>query len=158
MASNRPLEAAASFAEGVRRLTPFVQRLPEAFAGLAQGLIRDYRSSVDAANIELDASVLEPVEQVIGTVSASNNSLQEALKNFEPLLQAIAQVALGDDEPRAGIEERLTTLEGKGWQIKPAVHRIWAGERNSSTLTAGLDDQDTALINRILEIIAETQP
>ena len=156
MASNRPLEAAASVAEGIRRLTPFVQQYPGAFAGLANSLIREYRSSVDAANIEVDAAVLEPVEQVIGTVSASNNSLQEALKNFEPLLQAIAQVALSDDELRAEIEEVLTTLEGNGWQIKPVVHQIWAGERDSSTLTAGIDSNSAALVHRILEIIAET--
>jgi hypothetical protein len=89
--------------------------------------------------------------------STQDNQLQEVLENFEPLLQGIAAVALGNNEPRAEIEDYLPTLEGNGWRIFVSVKRIWAGVRDLSTLTAGLDSQDSALVYRILEIIQATK-
>ena len=70
----------------------------------------------------------------------------------------MAAVALGNDESRAEIEEGLPRLEENGWKISDSVKRIWAGERDSSTLEAGLDSQDAALVHRILEIIQEHTP
>ena len=49
----------------------------------------------------------------------------------------------------------LNTLETKGWHLGEAVQRIWAGERDAASMTAGLDEQDSALVRRVLEIIAE---
>ena len=79
--------------------------------------------------------------------------MQEVLRNFEPLLQAIAEVARGNSESRAQLEEMLQQLEENGWHIASAVERIWAGERDSDALTEGLDEQDAALVRRILELL-----
>ena len=49
----------------------------------------------------------------------------------------------------------LTDLETKGWRLSEAVQRIWDGERDETALTAGLDAQDTALVQRILQILGE---
>jgi hypothetical protein len=73
---------------------------------------------------------------------------------FEPLLQAIATVAQGDDSPRAQIEQALAELEQKGWRLSEPVRRLWAGERDAAALTAGLDAQDGAIIRRALALAA----
>jgi uncharacterized membrane-anchored protein YhcB (DUF1043 family) len=62
----------------------------------------------------------------------------EILAQFEPLLQAIAAVARGDQSKR---------------HIAEAARRIWAGEREPETLTARLDEQDAALVRRVLELL-----
>jgi hypothetical protein len=71
---------------------------------------------------------------------------------WQPLLQGIA-AAVNDEERRTQIEPELADLEQKGWRLTEAVHRIWAGERNAEVLTAGLDQQDSALVRRVLEIL-----
>lgn len=73
------------------------------------------------------------------------------LQQFEPLLQAIAVVATGDATYRGAIEKALAVPEAK--QFSDAVQHIWAGERNATTLTVTLDEQDTLLVHRVLEII-----
>jgi hypothetical protein len=74
------------------------------------------------------------------------------IERFEPQLQQFA-AAVKDESLRAGIEPELTALQQKGWRLTEPVHRIWAGERDAEALTAGLDQQDTALIRRLLEIL-----
>jgi hypothetical protein len=81
---------------------------------------------------------------------------QEVLRKFEPLLQGIAAVARGVAEGREKIEGLLPQLEEGGWHIGDAVRRIWAGEREAGTLTEGLDDQDAALVRRVLELLDAT--
>jgi hypothetical protein len=41
--------------------------------------------------------------------------------------------------------------------LRGPVERIWAGERDRATLVAGLDDQDAALLERVLELIQEDE-
>jgi hypothetical protein len=78
---------------------------------------------------------------------------QEILRDFEPLLQSIAEVARGNAEQRAEIEEVLVKVQENGWQIFSAVQRIWAGERDAEALMVGLDEQDAALVRRVLELM-----
>src|SRR6266566_8353447 len=84
--------------------------------------------------------------------------IADVVKQFEPLLQAIA-IATGDTTHRDEILETLaeleTNLEIENWEFSQVVQRIWAGERDAIALTAGLDEMDTALVQRVLEIIAE---
>jgi tetratricopeptide (TPR) repeat protein len=77
---------------------------------------------------------------------------------FAPILQVIAAVATGDETARADLEVTLAELEQRGWQLTASVRRIWdEGERDVAQLTAGLDEQDTALITRVLELIADQE-
>jgi hypothetical protein len=39
--------------------------------------------------------------------------------------------------------------------LTDAVHRMWAGERDAEALTVGLDDQDAALMRRILQSLEQ---
>ncbi len=48
----------------------------------------------------------------------------------------------------------MPQLEEKGWKIAAAVTAVWAGERNAERLTADLDDSDTQLVQRLLELLA----
>ena len=55
----------------------------------------------------------------------------------------------------AAIEAALPQYEANGWRLSDAVQRIWAGERELATLTAGLDASDTHLIARVLELVTD---
>ena len=46
-----------------------------------------------------------------------------------------------------------SNLEVENWEFRQVVQRIWAGERDVTTLTAGPDEMDSALAQRVLEII-----
>jgi hypothetical protein len=80
--------------------------------------------------------------------------MTQVLQKFEPSLQGIAAAAK-DEGLRAPIEPVLAAWEQKGWRLTDAAHRIWAGERDTEALTAGLDTQDTALVRRVLELLEQ---
>ncbi|HEX9942467.1 MAG TPA: hypothetical protein VGG03_10650 [Thermoanaerobaculia bacterium] len=101
-----------------------------------------------------DAAIAE-VWRLVQEEQARPAGLEEVLRKFEPLLRGIAEVARGAEEPRAAIEELLSTLEEKSWRLTGAVHRIWAGERDAESLTAEIDPNSAQLIRRILELIEQ---
>jgi len=76
------------------------------------------------------------------------------LREFEPLLQSIAAAA-SDKSLRGEIEPVLASLEEQGWMLTDAVRRVWAGERDAAALTEGLDEQDSALVRRVLQLLEE---
>ena len=80
--------------------------------------------------------------------------MAQVLREFEPLLQAIAAAA-SDEGQRAEIEPLLARMEEKGWMLSDPVRRIWAGERDTAALTEGLDEQDSALVRRVLELLEQ---
>ncbi|MBP1468978.1 tetratricopeptide repeat protein, partial [Candidatus Chloroploca sp. M-50] len=101
----------------------------------------------------------EMVPQVDALIAQAQGSgggpdMGAVLREFEPLLRAIAAVANGDDAPPQDVTETLAHLEQQGWMLREPVERIWAGERNRTALVAGLDDQDAALIDQVLALIA----
>ena len=78
------------------------------------------------------------------------------------MLHALAAVARGEDESagdgadlRPRLEEHLEMLRDRGVLIRPAVLRIWDGERDPDALTMGLDNIDATLIRRLLELTTE---
>jgi hypothetical protein len=76
----------------------------------------------------------------------------QVLREFEPLLQGIAAAA-ADKSLRAEIESELADLEAKGWMLRQPAQRIWAGERDTEALTADLDEQDSALVRQLLQLL-----
>lgn len=116
----------------------------------------------NAAFAQLAPEQQETVKAALGAVARlrgvdpeqdARRRMQEVLRNFEPLLQHIADVAQGNTQRRAEIEEMLPKLEENGWKIAHAVRRIWAGERDAEALTAGIDSDDAALVRRVLELV-----
>ena len=79
--------------------------------------------------------------------------MDQLLREFEPLLQGIA-AAVDDEGLRGELGPVLADLEENGWMVREAAHRIWAGDRDADALTAGLDDQDSALVRRVLALLA----
>jgi tetratricopeptide (TPR) repeat protein len=89
-----------------------------------------------------------------GVISdASEEQANTAVQQFEPLLHAIAAVARGDESERADVEIALEDLERKGWRVRRPVQKIWQGERRPGPLLYGLDPSDTALVQRVLNIL-----
>ena len=74
-------------------------------------------------------------------------------QQFGPVLPLFA-AAQDDLEIRAQVEEVLPQLEAKGWHIREAFHRIWAGERDWHVLTEDLETNSALLVLRVLEMLA----
>jgi hypothetical protein len=112
------------------------------------------RTAIERQDVEALGAALQQLRDA-GLIGVSSGpEIEQVLRQFEPLLQGIAAVAKGDDRPRAEIEARLSDMEEKGWMLRRPVERIWSGERDAVALTAGLDAQDSALVRRILELLA----
>jgi len=108
----------------------------------------------DAAIAAVWGLVRQGVEgRTAGDGGSAAQTQGDPLRQFDPLLQAIAAVAGGDQGPRAQVEQLLAQLEQKGWMLRGPVQRLWSGERSADSLTAGLDPQDSALIRRLLELL-----
>lgn len=84
--------------------------------------------------------------------NTAESGVARVLDQFEPLLQAIA-AASKDESQREQIDSTLVQMEANGWHLTDPVRRIWAGERDTEALTAGLDEQDAALVRRVLELL-----
>jgi len=101
---------------------------------------------------------LQDQEEEEGDDEDEEPEIADVIQQFEPLLQAIA-IAAGDATRRVEILETLaeleTDLEIENWEFRQVVQHIWAGERDVTTLTAGLDEMDTVLVQKVLEMIAE---
>jgi PAS domain-containing protein len=144
------------------QLEALLSGLPEA---VREALLSGDEEQFNAAFAQLTPEQQQAVMTVLEDDAGQSGSeaeqededrAEEVLREFEPLLQAIAAVARGDAEGREKIEELLPQLEEKGWHISDAVGRIWAGERDAEALTGGLDEQDAALVRRVLELLEST--
>jgi tetratricopeptide (TPR) repeat protein len=146
------------------------QAQPEQVIASLPLTIQEALKQEDEAVFEQAFEALSPeeqqrVEEVMEYLQSLDNDAEEELdtldetyniQELDPLLQAIAAAA-GDTTQRNGIDGLLTTLEITGrplGSIRKTVQRIWAGERNEATLTLGLNELDTAVIHRVLEILA----
>jgi hypothetical protein len=81
--------------------------------------------------------------------------MAKVMEEFEPVLQAIAAAA-NDENQRPQIKDLLPQLEGQGWRLSDPVHCIWAGERDASKLTDGIDANSAQLVRRILELLTQS--
>ncbi len=119
---------------------------------------RALEAALEALPAEERETTLEQLRQ--GGLIGTGPDIAEIVRDFDPLLRNIAAVAKGDGtdeeraEARAKIEQDLAKLEEGNWHIVAPVRRIFAGERDPADLTADLDEQDAALVRRILEYIA----
>jgi hypothetical protein len=75
------------------------------------------------------------------------------LPQLDELLLDIVAAALGDENHRLSAEKTLRRLEQQGWKMRPAIERLWAGERNSQALGDGLDETEAQLVNDALDLL-----
>ncbi|HLF91113.1 MAG TPA: hypothetical protein VI451_19365, partial [Anaerolineales bacterium] len=152
--------------EEKRRIEDQRSKIGGVLEGLPEGmreaiLARDMQTlnaALGALPEEQATQILQQLREagIISSGESSSPDIEQVLEEFEPLLQAIAAVARGEVGEKAEIEKELANLQEKGWMLVGPVQRIWAGEREEPTLTGGLDDQDAALIRRVLEILSRS--
>lgn len=73
-------------------------------------------------------------------------------RELGPVLRAFAAAA-HDESARPGLELLLDQLAKNGWELTIPVRRIWAGERDIASLTAGIDRNSGRVVQRILEVL-----
>jgi tetratricopeptide (TPR) repeat protein len=94
----------------------------------------------------------DPLQAAVGRLMQATG-ISDPLAQFTSLIQAIAVVADGDQEPRFQIEAVLARLERCGFHLTAAIQAIWAGQYDPTVLSRGLDDTDTALVLRVLSLL-----
>jgi tetratricopeptide (TPR) repeat protein len=122
-----------------------------------------------AAAIRLAERALTIQRRALGPEHPDTISLElrlEEMRSVDPALLSdlfallpfvIATIAVDDDMPQDVAVPLLPLLEAQSRMLRTSVERIWAGERDVATLTQGLNVQDTALIERILALVAELE-
>jgi tetratricopeptide (TPR) repeat protein len=99
----------------------------------------------------------EEAKSILSTEAQEEDTsvVDNIIEQFTPLLELIAAVANGISSQRSKLEAAIADLETRGWHIREAVQSIWNGERDPTSLTQMLDEQDKALVLRILEILSQ---
>ena len=96
-----------------------------------------------------------PAAAVGHSFSEPSQAVKRYSEIFDPVLRAVALVAVGDTRPnKTALESvRLPAMEQDGWKhLASTVKRIWSGERNERALTAHLDENTSFLVHRILQL------
>jgi hypothetical protein len=132
--------------------------LPEAVRAAFDLEGEAFSAALRAALAELPEDEAQAILQQLREADLIEGSggpdMAQVLREFAPLLQGIADAA-ADESLRGEIEPLLARLEENGWMLSDPVRRIWAGERDAAALTEGLDEQDSALVRRVLELLEQ---
>lgn len=117
--------------------------------------VRAAMQSLPSEEYQAVMAAMETVERQMGVdpEKIAEKRRRRMLRDFEPLLQAIAAAARGEEGPRREIEALLPKMEENGWRIAESVRRIWAGERDAEVITAGMDPNSAALMHHVLELV-----
>ncbi len=130
-----------------------------------------FKAALEVLPLAEQEDISRRIAAAAGTSIDDDAEMEEILLQFEPLLQAVAAIGLAESggkipdafreslpEMRPQVEADLEDLEQDGWCLREAAKRIWAGERDADALTDDLDEEDTQLIERVLELIASKDP
>ena len=129
--------------------------LPQA---IRQALEQEDQQALDAAFEALPPEQQREVTVALAQIQAHarlHRRQEDPRERFAPLLRDIALIAAGDEQRRQVVENALEQLEQGGWMLREPVRRIWLGDRDAAVLTPDLDEQDSLLIERVLELVAE---
>ena len=141
LANSEPPPTAPTFAEITRSI--------EEIDGVH---FRELFETFPGSSLDGDAAIATIWQMVEGERRRRKDHMTHVLQQLEPVLQRIAAAA-EDESRRAQREPALALLEKKGFRLSDAVHRIWSGDRDAMVLTAGLDEQESVLIRRVLNIL-----
>lgn len=130
---------------------------PAVRAAIESGDVEKLKEALAALPEAEPKNILRRLREAGIIGDAQGPDMAEVMREFEPLLTAIAGVAVGaaSGEVRRTVEAHLEQLETNGWRLRDAAQHIWAGERDAAALTAGVDANDAQLIRRVLDLIAQ---
>jgi hypothetical protein len=74
-------------------------------------------------------------------------------KAFESLIQGIVAATNGNEDAKQEVEAVFDQLIAGNWQIVDAIKAIWAGERDTTKLTEGIDRNSSLIVRRILQVL-----
>ena len=81
--------------------------------------------------------------------------MDSELKEHAPLILGVV-LAANNSEVKDQIEPGLVQMEAKGLGgLVDAIRRIWSGQRDPMTLCRGLDEEDSMIIQAILQGLAD---
>jgi tetratricopeptide (TPR) repeat protein len=105
-----------------------------------------------AAGCEAMASVMAEAR----ALSAVVVNVRDHLDRWEPSIAGVVAAAGGDQRARAAVDAMLDDIaETEDWAaLTRALRRVLAGERGFEALTNGLDNVDTAVVRRTLDVLA----
>jgi len=76
---------------------------------------------------------------------------QQLVAQFSAVIEAVVAAAGGHAQARAAVEGLFAQFEQGGWRIVEPIQRIWAGERDEESLTAGIDANSALIVREILK-------
>ncbi|MFM8321241.1 MAG: hypothetical protein ACKOC5_10030 [Chloroflexota bacterium] len=79
------------------------------------------------------------------------------LPQIDALIQDIAAAAFGDAQHRSQAEAQLERMQRQGWGLYPAVQRLWDGERDPASLLGGLDGDERAILQDVLDLLGPAE-
>ena len=143
---------------GQQRQNAILASMPSAIQAAFELDGEQFSAALGAALAELPDEEAETIVQQLRAADLIGGSAgpdtSRTIQEFEPLLQGIA-AATANEGLRGEIEPVLAQIQEDGWMLRQPARRIWAGERDEAALTEGLDEQDSALVRRILELLEE---
>ena len=114
-----------------------------------------FQCALDELPSEQANEILQQLEAagIVGMGVMSEVEFQSILSEFKLLIQAIVDVACGDDSQRSAVLAVLPKLDQAGYHLEQAVLDLWAGERRGEVLTAGLDPNSARLVEHLLRLV-----
>ena len=109
----------------------------------------DFEREIGHPDAEKDAVRVARLRS--GAPPTSGPAPAEILQQFAPVIAAVVAATRGHRAARAQVESLFDTLTQGGWQIVEPIQRIWAGERDETTLTANIDPNSALIIREILK-------
>ncbi len=111
----------------------------------------------DAALAAVWGQVAQTRAQMGGQGGSAAAGADAAIAAFDELLNAIAAVARGEhslsDADDQALTQHLDQQEQNGWRVRDPIRRVLAGERDAEALTAGIDRNSAAVIQRLLALV-----
>jgi hypothetical protein len=66
------------------------------------------------------------------------------------VIEAVVSAVGGHAQARAAVEAAFGQFERGNWRIVEPIQHIWAGKRDETALTAGIDPNSALIVREIL--------
>ena len=122
-----------------------------------EALIMDLNSKIEPLRLITESYLMNLLKIALKRDTEFNERFKEIFEAFDPLIDYVFSIAIGYNKNLEIINNLLITIDELGFHLRDAVHRIWADERDFMILTVGLNEESSAIINRILVLILINQ-